>query len=198
MPLHPKVEQILTGARATFVDLGYEGATVDEIARRAKVSKPTLYVHLGDKRAIFAAVLKRDFEAQARNIFTAVPEDVPVEAALRDIARHYIAFLLSEPAQELFRIAVAEARRFPELGLAFYDSGPGLGVARLAAYLRAASAREELVVDDVELAAHQFTELCRADLFYRRLFRGEVPRDRDIRRTADAAVSMFIAAYRRT
>lgn len=192
---HRKVEQILCGARAAFVELGYEGTTVDEIARRAKVSKPTLYAHLGDRRAIFAAVLRREFETQARDIFAETPPEAPVQASLQAIAEHYIAFLVSEPAQEIFRVVVAESHRFPDLGRAFYESGPGLGVARLAKYLNAVAARGDLAIDDVELAAHQFTELCRADLFYRRLLLGRAVNKLEIGKVAAASVKVFLAAY---
>lgn len=192
-----KVEQIVAGARAAFVELGFEGTTVDEIARRAKVSKPTLYVHLGDKSAIFAEVLRREFEAQARGIFPEAPAQAPVEETLRAIAEHYIGFLISKPAQDIFRVAVAESQRFPDIGRAFYDSGPGLGAARLATYLRACVARGELVIDDLNLAAHQFIELCRADLFYRRLLRAEAIKPAAIRKVAASSVRLFLAGYAR-
>jgi AcrR family transcriptional regulator len=190
-----KVEQILAGARAAFVELGYDGTTVDDIARRAGVSKPTLYSRLGDKRAIFAAVLEREFAAQARAIFPVSVESLPVADGLLAIGRHYIRFLLSAAAQDLFRVAVAEAQRFPELGRAFYESGPGLGAQRLAAYLRGAADRGELAIDDFDLAAHQFTELCRADLFYRRLLLGASADEQEIDRIAAASVRLFLSGY---
>lgn len=194
-PTHPKVEQILDGARAAFIELGFEGTSVDEIARRARVSKPTLYAHLGDKRAIFTAVLRREFEAHARHIFPETPNATSVEDALRDIAEHHIAFLTSDDAQDLFRLAVAESQRFPEIGRAFYDAGPGLGVSRLATYLAASAAKGDLVIDDPDVAAHQFIELCRADLFYKRLLLGVRPFAEDVRRMAREVSRLFIKAY---
>lgn len=193
---HPKALQILQGAREAFLELGYEGTSVDDIARRAGVSKPTLYVHFGDKRAVFTAVVKRECEAHAKQIFEIAPEPGHVGEALLSIATHYIAFLLTPSTQDIFRVAVAESQRFPDLGRAFYDSGPGLGGERLAAFLRVAVERKELAIEDVNLAAHQFTELCRADLFYRRLLRGDAPDEREMKRVARSAVDMFLRAYR--
>jgi hypothetical protein len=121
---------------------------------------------------------------------------LPIADGLLAIAQHYISYLLTQPAQDLFRIAVAEAQRFPEIGRAFYDAGPGLGAQRLAAYLKNVATRGEVAIDDFELAAHQFIELCRADVFYRQLLRAESISLKESRRVASAAVQLFLSQYR--
>ncbi|MDQ5984992.1 MAG: hypothetical protein CSYNP_00696 [Syntrophus sp. SKADARSKE-3] len=50
-------ERIVQAATEVFSELGYGGARVDEIARRAGVNKATLYYHIGDKKALYAVVL---------------------------------------------------------------------------------------------------------------------------------------------
>jgi AcrR family transcriptional regulator len=55
-------ERILDAASAAFADHGFAGARVDEIAARAGVNKAMLYYHVGDKRALYAAVLMRNFD----------------------------------------------------------------------------------------------------------------------------------------
>ena len=54
--------RILDAASAVFAELGFAGARVDEIAARAGVNKAMLYYHVGDKRALYAAVLMRTFD----------------------------------------------------------------------------------------------------------------------------------------
>jgi len=49
--------RIVTAAAEAFAEKGYGGARVDEIARRAGINKATLYYHVGDKRALYEAVL---------------------------------------------------------------------------------------------------------------------------------------------
>lgn len=193
-----KARQILDGARSAFHELGYEGASVDEIARRARVSKPTVYSHFGDKRAVFTAFMRRACAEQARRIFEVeVVEAGGVESALRRVARHYVAFLHSPFAQDIFRSVVAEARRFPEIGRVFLESGPGLGARRLAGLLAQGVAQGELLIDDLDLAAHQLIELCKADLFYQRLLtEAPPPAEAEIARVADQAVATFLRAYR--
>ncbi len=51
------VQRIIKGATQVFADLGFDGASVDEIAQRAGVNKATIYYHIGDKDALYAAVL---------------------------------------------------------------------------------------------------------------------------------------------
>src|SRR5947207_559844 len=55
-----KRRQILDGARKVFMDLGFDGASMGEIARAAGVSKGTLYVYFADKCALFEAILEQE------------------------------------------------------------------------------------------------------------------------------------------
>ena len=64
------VDHILDAAAAEFAEHGYGGARVDGIARRAAVNKAMLYYHVGDKAALYTAVLTRNF-AVARGNFEA-------------------------------------------------------------------------------------------------------------------------------
>lgn len=193
---HPKVRQILEGARSAFRELGYEGASVDDIARRAGVSKPTLYNHFAAKEAVFSAFLRVECHEHAERMFSIAPPNGSVEVKLRALARAYVAFLLSGFAQTLFRVAVGEASRFPELGRVFYNSGPAMGVTRMEALLKGAHKAGELHVPDARAAAYQFAEICKADLFYKRLLNViEEPSPTEVRRVADEAVDTFLRAY---
>ena len=55
--LSKTAEKILTVARAVFAEHGYNGAHMDEIARRANVNKATLYYQIGDKDTLYANVI---------------------------------------------------------------------------------------------------------------------------------------------
>ena len=60
-----KFDQVLEGARAIFMRDGFEGASVDDIAREAGVSKATLYSYFPDKRLLFMEVAKAECNRQA-------------------------------------------------------------------------------------------------------------------------------------
>ena len=96
----------------------------------------------------------------------------------------------------IFSVCVAESDRFPELGREFYQSGPLMARTRLTEYLKQAAARGELDIDDFALAADQFVELCKADLFPRMVF--GICRDfsqAEKARVVESAVRMFLARY---
>jgi hypothetical protein len=93
-----------------------------------------------------------------------------VEETLRIICKTLITFLLSRFGQDMFRVCVAEAQRFPELGRTFYDSGPKRWGRKIAQYLDSPGARLVLDIDDTNLAADQLAQLCRTDLMLKVLF----------------------------
>ncbi len=194
----PKCQQILDGARRVFLEAGFEGASVDEIARAAGVSKGTMYNYFPDKRALFVAMIRQVCAANARKLFVierSTPEDVA--ASLRRFARTFVPFILSPFAQQVYRTAVGESQRFPELGRVFYEAGPALGIRRVAAYLSEVAEAGLLAITDPELAAHQLMELTKAPLFHRVVFGLDTPPTAaEITAAADAAVDTFLRAYR--
>lgn len=166
-----KAEQIMRGAKSAFLELGFGGASVDEVARRASVSKGTLYSYFRDKHALFAAVVQQELEEQKRRMTEVVSSDGTIDSDLRRVVRNFLQFLVSPQPQELYRIVVAESGRFPELGRLFYSSGPELGLELIAEYLKDASERGELNVVQPRAAARIITDLCKGDFFQRSLLR---------------------------
>lgn len=192
----PKACQILDGARSAFLELGYEGTSVEEIARRAQVSKGTIYNYFPDKQTLFIAVVHGECQKQSQRIFKISQDEENIATLLRDIALHFVELLLSPFAQNILRIAIAEAPRFPELGPAFYNSGSEVGRKRLMEVMAKAMAKGELAIADLELAADQFIELCKADLFYKKLLGIKTnPTPAEIQRVADGAVTTFLKAF---
>lgn len=193
-----KFDQVIDGARAVFMREGFEGASVDEIARDAGVSKATLYSYFPDKQHLFLAVFEAECAQQAEVGLMLDAGDQPVDEMLRMICKSLITFFLSRFGQDMFRVCVAEAQRFPELGRTFYDSGPRKWRRTIAQYLDSPTARSVLVVEDSPLAADQLAQLCRTDLMLKVLFGIETdPTEAEIDRIVDEAVKTFLARYRR-
>ncbi|MFO7769789.1 MAG: TetR/AcrR family transcriptional regulator [Roseovarius gahaiensis] len=192
-----KFDQVLEGAREVFMRDGFEGASVDEIARVAGVSKATLYSYFPDKRLLFSEVARLECNRQAEEALQEVGQDDPVEDVLHEAADRIVRFFLSDFGQQVFRICVAESHRFPELGCRFYASGPAMVRERLSQVLTPYVDKGVLKIDDMDLAANQFGELCKSDLFVRCLCGvcTDVT-EADIKRVTDGAVEMFLARYR--
>ncbi len=191
-----KFEQVLQGARQVFMSDGFEGASVDDIAKVAGVSKATLYSYFPDKRLLFMEVARCECDRQAEKAVEPADFNAPPRDILQLVGRKMLEIITSEFSQQIFRICVGESERFPELGREFYQTGPLEGRRRLTEYLRGSCARGELEIEDFDLAADQFIELCRVDIFPRLIFGIDTEFSQaEIDRVVDGAVDMFMARY---
>jgi AcrR family transcriptional regulator len=93
MPRALRSEQLLELADRLFAERGYQGASMDELARRAGVSKPVIYDHFGSKDQLFAACVRRAGEALANQVATAVRQESEPRARLRAGSIAYFRFL---------------------------------------------------------------------------------------------------------
>lgn len=192
-----KFDQVLDGARSVFLDHGFEGASVDDIARVAGVSKATLYSYFPDKRLLFMEVASQQCQHQADLALQSLDLTAPPEVVLRQGGRQFLSFILSEMGQRIFRIVIAECERFPELGEKFFHSGPMVMRRVMMDYLRAAQGRGQIRTDvDLEIAADQFGELCKADLWHKIILGVKTDVSvGEVDRVVDAAVETFLARY---
>src|SRR5438445_8997313 len=87
-----KRRQILDGARKVFLELGFDGASMGEIARAAGVSKGTLYVYFPDKAGLFAAIVEEEKREQGKVAFNFDPAR-DVDTTLPEFGRSYVAVL---------------------------------------------------------------------------------------------------------
>jgi TetR/AcrR family transcriptional repressor of mexJK operon len=191
-----KFDQVLDGARAVFLEHGFANANMDEVARRAQVSKATVYSYFPDKNRLFFEVIKNECLKQADRAVQVIDQNAPVEHVLRQAGHQMISFMSSEFSQRIFRICVAEADRFPDLGRAYYETGPSMGREKFTEYFKKVCDRGELNIDDFEIAADQFMELCKAHWWHKVLF-GLIsaPGDAETNRVIDGAVRTFMARY---
>ncbi|MFK7752946.1 MAG: TetR/AcrR family transcriptional regulator [Sedimentitalea sp.] len=191
-----KFDQVLAGAREVFMKDGFEGASVDDIAKAAGVSKATLYSYFPDKRLLFIEVATTECTLMADRALNLIDDARPPREVLVIAAQQIVSFLLSDFAQQIFRICLAERDRFPELGAAFYAAGPEMGRARLSEYLAKAVARNELAIEDISMAAEQFSELCKVRLWTRAVFGIQHSfSDAEISDVVQHAVDTFLARF---
>ena len=191
-----KFDQVLEGARKIFMRDGFERASVDDIAREAGVSKATIYAYFPDKQLLFLEVARRECHRQAEAAEALVEGDIPVHVALTIAAEHIVAFQLSDFGQRMFRIVVGEGERFPGLGRQFYDFGPGLIHERLVHHLRSYVTCGQLKIDDLDLAADQFAQLCKTTIHEKLIFGlTETVTPELAHRSVHGAVDMFLARY---
>jgi AcrR family transcriptional regulator len=191
-----KRRQIVQGARSIFLAQGFDAASMSDIARAAGVSKGTLYVYFDNKEQLFEAIVHEECLVHAEGVFDLDPENHDVEGTLKRLGISYIEFLCRTDKASALRTVVAIADRMPEIGKIFYETGPAVGIAKLAAYLRAQTQTGVLVVDDCEIAAAQFLDACKSTLFMPVMFNfREAPELDRISYVVGIAVLSFLAAY---
>lgn len=191
-----KYDDVLAGAREVFLSKGFEGASVDDIARAAGVSKATLYSYFPDKRVMFLEVIKLECSLQLQDAERKISPQVKLKDALLIAAVTLVEIYTSDFYLRTYRVVVAESERFPELGRQFYETGPMMGRDRMVSYLIEAEERGVIKIEDKLLAADLFAEMCRADLFIKMLFGIKTkPTQAEKDRIINGAVAMFLARY---
>jgi pimeloyl-ACP methyl ester carboxylesterase/AcrR family transcriptional regulator len=152
-----KRRRILDAALREFSRNGFSGASMQAIAEGAGVPKPTLYQYIGQKDAIFRAVLDRGraqilapFEnAQGRDL-------VPV---LWEFSWSYADFVLHPDNLSIARLVIGEAERVPEIARQFHDNGPALAIRGIADYLISQREIGVLRFDNAELTSDHLWSL---------------------------------------
>jgi AcrR family transcriptional regulator len=109
-------ERILDAARKVFLDRGFEGASIEEIAGVARSGKPTIYARFRDKKALFTAAVTQYVFANQSRLVNFLPSGKSLEERLANIGETVLQDALTPEWIGLQRLAIAEARRFPDLG----------------------------------------------------------------------------------
>ena len=191
-----KRRQIVQGAREIFLARGFDAASMSDIARAAGVSKGTLYVYFENKEQLFEAIVHEECLVHAEGAFDLDHGNHDVEAVLGRLGGAYLGFLCGAAKASALRTVVAIADRMPEIGRVFYETGPAVGIQKLADYLKAQNDAGVLAVEDCRVAAAQFLDSCKSTLFMPVLFNfGEAPQADSIKYVVGIAVRTFMRAY---
>lgn len=191
-----KRRQIIDGARSVFMNLGFDGASMGEIARAAGVSKGTLYVYFTDKNRLFEAIVEQECLEQGASAFNFDPSR-DIETTLRKFGQAYIQVLCRPGGGSATRTVMAIAERMPDVGRRFYENIIAMTIDRFADYLNARRATGEIAIADSQLASAQFMQMCQATLFQPFIFQAApAPSSEDIARVVESATRMFLAGYR--
>lgn len=190
---------ILDAATSVFVERGFAGTTMHDIAAAARASKQTLYQRFGDKVGLFEAVIESniaDAEAGTDPHLDALRDTDDIEGDLRRFARQHLRDVLQPHLLRVRRLVIAEADRFPTLAQTWFERGPERAHDTLADLFAHLTAREILDTDRPRVAAEHFNWLVLSIPLHRSLYQpGVRPTDDEIDAIADEAVRIFLAAY---
>src|SRR5687767_13271725 len=89
-----KRRAILEAGRAVFMQKGYGGTSMDEVAAVARVSKQTVYKHFADKENLFTLIITSDMEQRSQELVRALTESEEAGDDLHQLARRHIAIIV--------------------------------------------------------------------------------------------------------
>jgi TetR/AcrR family transcriptional regulator, mexJK operon transcriptional repressor len=187
---------ILDIAREAFLQDGYSGTSMSRIAVLVGGSKATLYSYFPSKKELFVAVVDRETTRLYDEIFNLGPPGGETRTAFDDLVRRSLLGLLSETIVAGYRLLIAEAGRFPEIGKTAYELSVRRGLERLALYFR--RARDEGMLRDCDpmQAAETFLDLAAGNLHTQRLWNAVEKFDAAaLDAEASRISSAFLAAY---
>jgi len=187
---------ILRAAQAVFERSGYDGASMNDIATEAAVSKPTLYVYFDSKEKLFDALIEDMSASVPETLLELDPADPDMEAQLVRCGVALMAKIARPERVNMLRVVAGAAGKFPEVGQKFFAAGPGRAIEKFKAYIAAVAAKGWLQVPEPELAAYQLLELVQSVHMRRMIFAvAPPPRSEEIEYTVRAGVRLFIKAH---
>jgi TetR/AcrR family transcriptional repressor of mexJK operon len=193
---------ILDAATTVFLNNGYLGASMDEIAALARVSKQTVYKHFADKERLFSEIVTAEVDQIANpntDEVLKLADTGALERDLRRFARRQLRAVMEPRLLQLRRLVIGESGRFPQLGRLFYKRGPERTIDALATMFERLASQGVLELDDPRLAAAHFNWLVMSIPLNQAMLLGEdePATSAELNRYADAGVRAFLAAHRK-
>ncbi len=173
--------------------VGYVGASMDDVAAAAGVTKPTVYAHFGSKDALFTQLLHERLGYLDELPLAPVTGAADIEPALIDYGRRRVDALLADTSLGLLRAASAEGIRRPEWAATVMSS---LGTSEFEGWLEAAVSAGLLAIESPDEAAELFWAQLEGALFFPVVVgMTPVPTPDERQRVIGASVRLFLRAY---
>lgn len=142
-----KHANILAAANVLFCEQGFPHTSMEEIAKKAGVSKQTLYSHFGCKNTLFAASITAKADSYQLNSEIFSNSEQP-EKTLMYFAEQFGQLMVSEEALTIYQTCVTHADRHPEIAQVFFENGPECILSVLSDYLEKVSRTQQYQFDE--------------------------------------------------
>ncbi|HEY4213969.1 MAG TPA: TetR/AcrR family transcriptional regulator [Steroidobacteraceae bacterium] len=192
---------VFEAARKLFLEQGYSGTTMDQIAAAAGLTKRTLYNNYGDKHALFTQIIA-DVLAFVECFARGLDAELSVEAisanareTLEAVGQRLALVILRPEVIALRRLLIGESRTFPGLASEYFDRAPARVLSTLASAFDGLSRRGVLRVADPTRAAAQFAYLIAGEFLDRAILVEVLPSQAQVIACAKEGVQTFWARY---
>src|SRR6516165_7111646 len=187
-PAGPIRERILNAAFSLFAESGFSTTSMLDIVTRARVSKRDLYALFQNKHAVLAACIHERTGRMRRPLDTAAPVPQTRDALAKLLVDFGVSILKTVCQPEVltvFRLAIAESDRAPEIALTLHHSGREANHQALVALLTKTQERRLVANDDPAALATRYFALLWGDLLLSLLMRvRKAPTEREIQTRA--------------
>lgn len=187
---------IVDTAFELFVELGFQAATLDKVAQKAKISKLSIYRHFENKEALFsAAILARCQQFAPQNLFEGIQGSA--EEQLMAAGSSLLRTLLSSDVRSVEAMIVADKTNQKSLSKLHYDAGPTHVIAQIEAMLCQLHTKKLLNVPNPHQSARMFAALFKGSdlLMIARFDEAKAMDENEIESYCRSAVEMFLAAH---
>lgn len=190
-----RVAELLQIAGQVFAERGFDGASVNEMAKRASASKGTFYSRYPTKRDLLMAVVAQQVRGIEAELADALAPGLDLAEALTRFANQVLSIVLSKEVLANHRVVTLEAQRFPELGKVYYENGAEKVAQIFAAYLAQKVREGKLRITNPRITAELFIDsIIGMPRLKTALGMGTLSRNKKAERIA-IAVEAFLAAY---
>jgi TetR/AcrR family transcriptional repressor of mexJK operon len=189
------IDRILKAATDLFLNEGYSGTNLQQVASAAGVTKPTVYSHFKSKEGLLQAVTAASAETRMAELSLVLRPSEDPRADLVRFGDLLLSKVLSDEARLWDRLAAAESLEHPEVGEAFFRAGPELVLNRLRLYLQQQQRAGLLDVPHPQRAAEQFVGMLLGMDLLRSQVGQPVLRPSQRRQRCCEAVDVFLSAY---
>ncbi len=187
--------RILNSATELFLRDGYANTNLEQVAAAAGVTKPTVYSHFGSKAGLLDAVTKAFAGKPLAGLLSSLEPSGHPRSDLLRFAETFLTTVFSEKALLWRRFAAAESLDHPEVGEAFFHSGPARVSQALADYLRNEQLAGRLTLTAPDRAAGQLMGMLLGLDLLRSQVGMSVLDPSSIEQRSREAVDLFLAAY---
>jgi len=195
--LSTRREALLQAAAEVFFEQGYVAASIDAIIERAGGSKRNIYSEFGSKEGLFSAIVTSSADMALSSLAIEDIKGRGLRETLTAFGQHLMDIYMSPTVIGVYRIAVTEAIRFPDLVRSFYEQGPGRAASHLADVLELARERGEIRADDCLCAAGHFVGMIRDNLHLQVVLGLRLPPSEEEKQKAvESAVEIFLNGIR--
>ncbi len=190
-------EALLQAAAEVFFEQGYSATSIDAIIERTGGSKRNIYTEFGSKEGLFTAIVTNNADIALSSLSLEETIGRSLHDTLIAFGQRLMKVYMTSTVVAVYRIAVTEASRFPDLARSLYDQGPGRAASQLAEVLVSARDRGDVKVDDCAGAAGHFVAMLR-DNTHLQVILGlrEPPSDEEISKIVTSAVDVFLNGIR--